>query len=262
MNFLCQKESLESLHNLASANRHSLLIEGVPGCGKSYLASQYAQMLGIIDIQFVMPSVQAVKDAVDQCMKLTNPMVLVVENLDTGMLSTAYALLKFLEEPNENAYVVITCRNINYIPDTIISRCACITVSPPVVSDISMYSDYKCNQNGNTGVINSTLISSSKSFSDIDIILKLSENQIRYIEQLSNMQYKDSISNLVWQLSHTNDNSELPISIVMQYIASTTRSKIIRNAAITCIKDLNTSRLGTHAVLSRFVLECKYCQGG
>lgn len=262
MNFICQAEALVDLQNLAKGNRHSVLLEGVSGCGKSYLASQYARMLSISDIQFVNPSVQLIKDAVDTCMKLTNPMVLVIENLDMGLLSTSYALLKFLEEPNENAYIVVTCRNVNYIPDTIISRCACISISPPLPSDLSEYVATKCSQTTNVDIVKSRLISSVKSFSDIDTILKLSINQIRYIESLSTISYKDSISNLVWKLSHSDDNSEVPIVLVLQYIAQSTDSDIIKNAAITCIKDLNTSRLGTHSVLSRFVLECKYCQGG
>lgn len=260
MNFLCQRESIESLEHLSSSNRHSLLIEGVPGCGKSYLASQYAHMINIPDIQFISPSVQAVKDAVDICMRLTSPMVLVIENLDTGMLSASYALLKFLEEPNDNAYIIVTCRNINYVPDTIISRCACIKVSPPVPSDIVDYAKLRCHQTSNTTILNSALLRSVKSFSDIDKLINLSTKQLLYIEQLANIDYNDSISNIVWKLGHTDDNSEIPILIVLQHIAASTKSSIIKNAAIICIKDLNTSRLGTHSVLSRFVLECKYCQ--
>ena len=262
MNFLCQHEAIEALEHLSSSNRHSLLIEGVLGCGKSYLASQYAHMLNISDIQFVNPTVQAVKDALDACMRLTSPMVLVIENLDTGVLAASYALLKFLEEPNDNAYIIVTYRNINYVPDTIISRCACINVPPPIPSDMVEYAKVRCRQTSNTTILNSELLHSVKSFSDIDNLLHLSAKQLSYIDQLANIDYNDSISNIVWKLGHTDDNSEIPISLVLQHIAASTKSSVIKNAAIMCIKDLNTSRLGTHSVLSRFVLECKYCQGG
>ena len=115
MELISQRAALEDLHRLADANKHSILIEGSEGCGKSYIAKQYATMLDIVDFQVVEPKVQCIKEAINSCYVIDNPIVLYIENLDTGVLAASYALLKFLEEPSSHVYIVITCRNLQNI---------------------------------------------------------------------------------------------------------------------------------------------------
>ena len=107
MELISQRAALEDLHRLADANKHSILIEGSEGCGKSYIAKQYATMLDIVDFQVVEPKVQCIKEAINSCYVIDNPIVLYIENLDTGVLAASYALLKFLEEPSSHVYIVI-----------------------------------------------------------------------------------------------------------------------------------------------------------
>ena len=92
---------------------------GPEGCGKSYLARQFAIKLGVDDFALVEPTVAGIREISDLCSEITTPIVICIENLDTGVVAASYTLLKFLEEPRKNVHVVVTARNIKHLPDTI-----------------------------------------------------------------------------------------------------------------------------------------------
>ena len=94
MNFICQKYSLNELQQLANKDRHSVLIEGSSGCGKTYLARQYAQMIDVYDFINVEPKVQDIRNTIDSCLQLGNKVVICIENLDKGVSGASYTLLK------------------------------------------------------------------------------------------------------------------------------------------------------------------------
>ncbi len=260
MNFKCQLDAISQLHSLSITDQHSILIEGPEGCGKSYLVSYYSKLIGCSDIQFVSPSVQSIKDSIDHCALSNNRILLSIENLDTGVLSASYVLLKFLEEPTSNVYVVITCRNLNQIPDTIISRSAVVSVSPPITFDINLYGQSKDADKYNS-LSCLDVWNAIKTFKDVDTIYNLSSSNLSYIiNTASSLSFKDTVGNIVWKLSHYDDGSDLPVLLMMRYIVSSTHSDHIKRAAIQCIHDLEFSRVGSHAILSKFVFESKYCE--
>lgn len=260
MNFVCQKSALSELQSLALADKHSILIEGAEGSGKSYLAMQYAQMLNVGDFQQVTPKVDVLKDTINACLQLNNPIVLCIENLDLGVAGAAYVLLKFLEEPLPNTYIVVTCRNINNVPDTIVSRSAVVVTAPPVDLDISSYSLGKNPQRFNE-LRGSKLWACVRTFKDADTVLGLNSQQLEYFNSLESLaQFRDTVSNLVWKISHYTDNSEAPVDLVIRYLMDLINTPHIRRAGIECIRDLSQSRIASHAVLARFAFECKYCE--
>lgn len=258
MKFVCQRESIETLAQLAASDRHSVLIEGMAGCGKTYLVKMFAEFLNIPDIIFVNPTVQLMKTNLDACLSCTNPIVLCIENLDQGVVAASHVLLKFLEEPTSNVYVIITCRNLYRIPDTIISRSTVVKVSHPVKQDLDLYAE-SLDSNKYAKLSTRSVYECIKSFNDIDLVFKLTDVQLNYIEDLKNqLSFNDSVSNIAWKLSHYPDGSDLPISLVIQYIIAITTNNKIRRYALNCIKDLNLNRLGSNAVLSKFIFDCKY----
>ena len=260
MNFRCQESALLDLQKLCSGDRHSVLIEGVSGSGKTYLAMQYASMLQVADFQLIEPTVQAVKSAIDECCKLDNSVVLCIENLDTGVAAASYAILKFLEEPNPNIYIVVTCRNIHNIPDTIISRSVCVVTSPPIGADLANYAECK----DITKYLerkNLVIWRCVRTFKDVDIVLNLTDSQLSYFDDLNKLIcFKDSVSNMMWTLGHYSDSTETPIDLVIRYLIEISDSSYVRSAGIKCIQELNSARIASHAVIARFLFEVKYCE--
>ena len=263
MEFICQKRAKKQLELLSDSDRHSILIEGPVGCGKTYLGKMYANMMKVEDIVSVAPSVGDVKTSLDACLAAEYPIALIVENLDVGVNAASYAMLKFLEEPKSNVYLVVTCRNLNKVPDTIISRSAVVSVSPPVHTDVEKYAEEKDKSKYRT----LTEVYRYRevwevvaSFQDVDTVFSMTQQQLDYFEEINKLsKFKDSVANIVWSLGHYSDNTETPIDFVIRYIMRITRGDShMRRACVDCLNDLAASRLASHAVLSRFVLEGKY----
>ena len=260
MNFKCQEQPLKELDTLRLSDRHSVLIEGPSGCGKTYLAMQYANMLNIPDFQIISPKVDEIKSTIEGCTQINNPVVLCIENLDTGVAAASYALLKFLEEPLPNVYIVVTCRNLQYVPDTIISRSAVVVTAPPVDVDIATYSI-----NANPAKFDelkfTELWKCVRTFKDADTVLNMTPEQVMYFHKLPDItRFNDTVSNLVWKISHYDDNSECPVDLVIRYIMNVVNTVHIRQAGIECLNDLSLKRIAPHAVLAKFMFDAKYCE--
>lgn len=253
-----QTDALEELRRLAASDRHSILIEGPIGCGKSFIAKQYTSMINVLDFSSVQPTVSAIREALEASYDLTSPVVFCIENLDSGVPAASYTLLKFLEEPSSNVYLIVTCRNRFKVPDTIISRSTCITMSAPIESDLSIYAEAKDAIKYNQ-LFKHSIWSAVRSLNDVETVFRLSKEQLSYYTQLRQLlDFKDSVSNIIWQLGHYPDNSETNLEFVFNYLIATCKLDNVKRNAIECMKDISTSRIASHAVLAKFVLECKY----
>lgn len=260
MNFVSQNTPTLQLMDLANSRHHSILIEGPQGCGKTYLAKQYAAMLNVSDFEVVKCSVDTIRDAIDETCKIKNDVVICLENLDDGVLSASYTILKFLEEPLPNVYIVVTCRNLKKVPDTIISRSVVVSCGPPIDKDIEEFASSR-NKQKFQSLSDSSIWKSVRSFKDAEYVLSMNDEQIKYFSQLDKMMsFSDIVSNIIWKLGHYEDNTEIPVGLVMQYIISKTNSKTVKRAAIRCMSDISLGRLAQHACLARFVFEAKYVE--
>lgn len=63
------------------------------------------------------------------------PKIYIIENIEKMSINAANSILKFIEEPQENTYTILTTDNIHQILPTIISRCQVINFQP-VAKDI------------------------------------------------------------------------------------------------------------------------------
>lgn len=260
MNFLCQKDSISNLVDLANSDRHSILIEGPTGCGKTYLSKYYSKLLNVSDFQIIDPTVQSIRSAIETCLKMNTDIVLCIENLDKGVLAASYTLLKFLEEPTSHVYLVITCRNINFVPDTIISRSTVVSVSPPHNTDIEFYAKY-VNIDKYNELNSNNIWKCIKTFTDVDEVFNLTTQQLDYFNSISNiMNFRDSVSNIVWKLAHYPDNSETPIELIIKYIVANSSNTTVIRSGINCIDELSDSRISKHAILSNFVFDAVYLE--
>lgn len=260
MNFICQNASIEELNMLAAGDRHSVLIEGPEGSGKTFLARKYASMLQVPDFQEISPKVDTIKEAIDTCMQIATPIVLCIENLDCGVPAASYTLLKFLEEPLPNVYIVVTCKNLKNIPDTIVSRSVVVSTAPPVDMDISNYAISRDIEKFKQ-LQQTRLWKCVRTFKDADIVLGMDAEQIKYFTDLESIaKFRDTVSNLVWQIGHYPNNSETPVELVIRYLIELCNTAHIRQAGISCISDLTQGRVAAHAAIAKFVFVCKYCE--
>lgn len=258
MNFKFQEDTISQLQVLASYGQHSILISGPPGVGKSYVAKLYRQYVGAQDFIIVQPNVQSIKSQLSECYNIEYPVVICIENLDLGVAGAAYALLKFLEEPKSNVYVIVTCRNIKSVPDTILSRSASLELPPPIASDIEMYAQKK--DSVKYQLLRTTAVwRCVRSFSDVELVYEMTRDDRLYFDTLLPLlRSNECISNMVWALGHYPDNRETPVEYVIRYIMCNTDDSRIRKHCISCLNDLSKNNLGVHAVISKLVLELKY----
>lgn len=261
MSYLCRQQIVPQLKDCAKSNRHSIVIEGPKGCGKTKLASMYADCLNIPDFYVVLPTVNDIRSAVDECSNMANPVVLCIENLDTGVISSAYTLLKFLEEPPAHVYIVVTCINIAKVPETILSRSITLTAPAPHKQDIDTYAE-SLDAEKFRQYSSYPIWKSAASFSDVDTIFNLSLEQIRYIEQLTpDNLFKDAVTNIVWKLGHFPDNSATPIELVINYIISCApQSSVLQQAAIECMTDIIKGSIAAHTAITKFAFTGKYVE--
>ena len=258
MNFKCQEYAIQDLKKLAEGNKHSIIISGPAGIGKSYISKMMTEFLNIRDIQYIAPVVSDIRDTIVECIQLNNPVIIVIENLDLGVITASYTLLKFLEEPNDNVYIVVTCRDLMKIPDTILSRCSTISIPPPTDNDIICYSESK-NSDKFYKLKVLPIWKAIKNFSDVDTLFRLSKLEIEYIQDLvQNLDFLQPISSTVWNLSHFKDGKDCPVQLVLQFFASIVQDVHMFKFVIDCIHDLQVGRVGIQTILSKFVLNCKY----
>ena len=260
MIFESQKEPLQQLQLLANAKRQSVLVTGPKGSGKSYIARQYATMVGVEDYIVVAPKVNEVRETTDTCISNGTSVLLCIENLDLGVPAASYALLKFLEEPIENVYIVVTCRNIKNVPDTIVSRSTVVDMQNPRPADLELYCR---NKNGVRfdSIKNRLVWKSCNSFSDCDTVLEMSPSQVDYFDSLQEVcKFKDNVSGIVWSLSHYDSSTAAPIELVIRCVMEITKNPFITRCGIDCLRDLSLGRVAQHAVLSKFAFDCKYCE--
>lgn len=255
-----QKFALQQLKQFADRDVHSIVIEGPEGCGKTFVAKEFARMINISDFINVVPKVSELKQTMTTCIDLGTPVVLCIENLDTGVLSASYSLLKFLEEPLPTVYVIVTCRNIENIPDTIVSRCPVATVATPHIADLEDYAKTR-NAVAYSNIANSPIWKCARTFKDVDTILGFRDDQLLYFHTLSHvLRFKDTVSNLMWKLGHFDDKSEAPTILVIRYLVEITDDPHVKAAGIQCISELSKSRIAAHAIIAKFIFECKYCE--
>lgn len=259
MNFQCQQQALTNLHQIYEANRHSIVVSGSSGSGKTHVVREWAKMLNISDVALVNPSVGELKTVIDTLLDNRAPAVLCIENLDDGVTQAAYPLLKFLEECPDYLYVAVTCNNIRSIPETILSRCILIDIAMPTPSDLIQFAEAV--NIGNYQLVKDKLIwKCAKTFSDVTTILELDSNKLSYFESLSNLTgFKENVSGIAWKLQHYPDNSEAPVVLVIRYLMNILPSNQTA-PCLECLNDLQSSHLSTNAVLCKLIFELKYTE--
>ena len=95
---------------------HSVLLVGPTGSGKSLIIQFIAEQLGL-DVQ-VLDDVSF--DSLTEIYLKTEPIIYVLDNMN---IKTQNQILKFLEEPPRNSFIILTARRLGQYLSTIENRC-------------------------------------------------------------------------------------------------------------------------------------------
>jgi len=260
MNMINQKEALNTLSILANSHQHGIVISGTRGSGKTYLAREYAKLLNISDFYQVNPSMSDVRSVINLCTEATNDVVLCVENLDNGVLQVSYPLLKFIEDCPRNLYVVVTCFNIRQIPDTILSRCALVSINNPTSSDLAQYAQ-SVDSDGYAKFRSLSIWKCAKSFTDVDTILKLTPEALAYFDNLNSIiGFKAPVSSIAWKLQNYEDKTPTPLTLVIRYLMNLMTKPNHIKSCISCLDALESTRMSQNAIITKFVFDMKYLE--
>lgn len=114
--------------------RFTILI-GEKGSGKKELSKYIADNLGATI--WIAPDIKVdtIREVIDNCYKVSSPVVYVIPDCDTLSSSAANALLKVVEEPPKAAYFILTCENENNLLPTIRSRGVTYMLEPYSYTD-------------------------------------------------------------------------------------------------------------------------------
>jgi DNA polymerase-3 subunit delta' len=249
-NHICNRYEQQNLH-------HALLLKGIAGIGKGKFARSFANFLlcnnkdhgkacGLCqacklnaaeshpDLHQIesdkQVGIDAIREAIQKLVgtaQLSGAKALVIYGADTMTESAANALLKTLEEPTNNTYIILICDKIDGLLPTILSRCEKISLPTPSVSACQAW----LNDNGHVNVDEKVV----RLYANAPLLIKQqleSTKRLDYseffsgIQALKNRQISATELAVKWQ-----DKEKLVISWVLQ----STLSEIKKSPTNDCL---------------------------
>lgn len=251
-----QVSAIETLKSLSTRKVRSVLICGPCGCGKSYLSNLYAKFLGIANVQCIDTKMSNIRNFIDIVAGTITPTVAIIDNLDLAHSSVCEAVLKTIEEPNPNLYIVVNCRSVSMIPTTISSRCTTVSVPGMNISDIEALVK-PLDTNAYLRVQSTDIYTTVKSISDMTVLMDLSQENLAELCNLYQMVITASpVSDIVWKLQKFKDGSPVPTHLVIRHIML--NYPMYTALCVECLRDLERSSVSTHATISMLVFNIKY----
>lgn len=253
-----QIEAIDKLKKLSDSDRHSIIIEGAEGSGKTYLAKLFSDFKHIDTFNVIDSKVSSLKDAIESSLQSSGNQVVCIENLDKGVNAASQVILKYLEEPLPNIYIIVTCSNLSKLPGTIISRSISVKINPPLFEDLEFYAKTVNERKYNICKLYH-VFKQCKSLNDVRFILNLSVDELQYYDNLNDsIIQKNDISSAVWNLSHYEDNTKSNLAFSLRMIYKNSNNDNIKRLALSALMDLEFKRIGEHLILSKFVMNCKH----
>lgn len=237
---------------------HVFIVGGNSGVGKTHTISYLAKSLEMFLIP-VDSNVADVREVLQSGLEdMSMRYVVCVENVDTGVSGVQQSLLKSIEEYSENVYWVITCRNLKYVQETILSRGITFNMSDPSVSDITEFAKSKSND-AFDHIKDSPMWRAVRSFADASMVTYLFDqdrDKFDYFNNLVNIDYRESVSNLSYKIQHYPDKSKIPLDFLFKFIIANTPDLNVKYVAIQHFRELE--RLNSYVVVNHFLFTVKY----
>ena len=247
--------AIETLKSLAKSGIQSIVISGPSGSGKTYCASLFRRFVKTDDFILVDPKMQDIRDMLCGAGESTT---VCIENIDSGVVGVSQAVLKFIETPPKGIYVIITCRRVDMIPETILSRCAHVVLPPITPMDLIEYVKTKYPAAADAVIKKTDVWSAVSNTHDIDWLCGLNERSLSDLSGLyATATSGGAISSIVWKLQHFSDGTNLNTEFVMRYLMRNGKTPMIRNAFRKALDDI-TFHIPAHAALSKAIMSVKY----
>ena len=80
--------------------------------------------------------IRSANEFLQKTAQLADAKVVIIQSCEKMTESAANALLKTLEEPTNNSYLLLVCNDVNLLLPTILSRCSIVTIKPPTGNDL------------------------------------------------------------------------------------------------------------------------------
>lgn len=254
MVFHNQESAVSELKNLAKSDRHSILIHGVNGCGKTWLAKQYHLFVKADEYIILNSKIQDIKDFIPKVYDAEWKTVLCIENIDYGVDGVSQSLLKLFEEPPENLYIILTARNIKRVPTTILSRSAQVYVKGFRREDLMIYAKEKYGLKAES--MKADIDVFCKNPSDIDFIFGLKSEDLEYVKTLSTLiNSKNPVATSVWKMQSIPSGAKIPMHIILRSLYNTLNPEC-RDIVLQYDADID-SGVPNHVILSAMVLNLK-----
>lgn len=254
MEFYHQSDSLDKLKQLAESDCHSILISGIRGSGKTYLASKFAKFVDAEIFNSIPAKVEDLRDAIDRSYTLPVKQVICIENLDDSRSAASQTILKYLEEPLPHVYVIVTCINTSELPSTILSRSIQLALNPPDAESLKAYGK-SLNAPKFESIQPYAISACVKSYSEVKLLLSMTLDQIKYYEVFKDAKFWNQPSDTIsWSLSHYPDNTKAPGKFVFGVIYKYSNDLSRKLAALEALLALENQNISESAVIGRFVI--------
>ena len=135
-----QEKILETVKTLIDNNKFPkfMLLQGARGWGKTQLVREIAKLKGVDLVTF-----ENKVDDLRECIKLayeqTSPIIYVLTGGDTMSVAAKNSILKLIEEPPLNAYIIMLVENEETVLPTIRSRAFMLKMDSYTQDDIRAY---------------------------------------------------------------------------------------------------------------------------
>lgn len=181
--------------------RFSILI-GEKGSGKSELAKNIGQMLGIGI--WLAPDTKAdtIRGIIETSYKAELPVLYIIPDCDNMSSASANALLKVTEEPPHNAYFIITCENEENLLSTIRSRGVTYMLEPYTYED-------KCDYMNDLLLSGQTTISTEDEEFVLDVVSNIGE--ISQLLSMDILAFKNFVNLVIDNIADVSDSNSFKI---------------------------------------------------
>lgn len=113
----------------------SLLLEGPWGCGKHTLVKEISEKLNL-EIQDITDLLTL--ETLDNISISTFPKIYLIDTYSIS-IREQNVILKFLEEPLKNSYIILLCTSKNKLIETVVNRCMCLSFESYTQEELKVF---------------------------------------------------------------------------------------------------------------------------